>query len=94
MLARVWSLLGVVLVMDEDCNGKISEAEFLHYFVISALYGGYNQIVRSVPSDTLNAIDRNVTTLGDQILMMNETFVERFSVVLSKFEDVCLMLLQ
>jgi hypothetical protein len=80
--------------MDEDCNGQISEAEFLHYFVISALYGGYNQIVRSVPSDTLNAIDRNVTTLGDQILMMNETFVERFSVVLSKFEDVCLMLLQ
>jgi|Transcript_2328 hypothetical protein len=81
-------------VMDEDSNGQISEAEFLHFFVISALYGGYNQIVHSIPSHTVNTNDRNVTTLGDQILALNETFVERFNVTLSKFEDVCCMLLQ
>ena len=81
-------------VMDEDSNGQISEAEFLHYFVISALYGGYNQIVHAVPSHTVNTNERSLTTLGDQILKLNETFVERFDVTLSKFEDVCLMLLQ
>ena len=55
---------------------------------------GYNQIVHAVPSHTVNTNERSLTTLGDQILTLNETFVERFDVTLSKFEDVCLMLLQ
>lgn len=72
-------------VMDQNNDGKISQQEFFAFFVISALFGGF-EVFDGAPHSAL-ALGSN-KTIGEQLLEIHLCFASRFEAHVSKFEDI------
>lgn len=72
-------------IMDQNNDRMISQQEFLSFFVISALFGGFDAF-EGAPSSALALQSKQ--TLGEQLIEVHLGFASRFESHVSKFENI------
>jgi hypothetical protein len=68
-------------IMDQDNDGRISEAEFLAFFIISALFGGF---ISGVPRSALSLDSKS--SIGEQMIEIHLAFASRFESHVTQIE--------
>lgn len=71
--------------MDQDNDGIISEAEFFAYFVVAALFGGF-QFIGGMPTSPLSLDSKR--NIGEQMIQVHLNFYSHFESHVSKFEVI------